>query len=145
MSRIIDRTRQALGWNNINASDRRNPSAIRRLAIHHSATPTTHITSNFEKGGWRGNRLGGYHEVILRNGAVEINYNPEIISWGVGGHNSDTYHICVVGNFRVGGVQPNADQMQTLLERIRLNVNRFENVTFEGEVEQGNNFRLHQL
>jgi len=131
--RIIDRTRQALGHNNIVANDRRNRSSIRRIAIHHSVTPSTHTTSNFENF-WRnsrGWRLGGYHEVILGNGDVEVNYAPEIISWGVGGHNSDTYNICVVGNFRVNGAQPNAAQRATLQHRLRYNINRLTNVNVD--------------
>jgi hypothetical protein len=100
-------------------------------------TPATHTTANFENwwrnlGSGMGNPpVGGYHEVILANGDVEINYNPTQISHGVASQNDDSYHICVVGDFRVNGAQPNANQMRTLLDRIRFNVNRFTNVTFD--------------
>jgi len=129
--RIIDRTGQSLGRT---IARTRSINDIRRIAIHHSATTsgTTAIFENF----WRTqasmgapNAIGGYHEVILLNGDLEINYFPTQISHGVGGHNGDTYNICVVGDFtrsQLGGVQ-----LQVLLDRIRFNVNRFPNVNFD--------------
>ena len=129
--RIIDRTNQALGRT---IARTRNINDIRRIAIHHSATASGN-TATFENF-WRTqpsmgapNAIGGYHEVILLNGDIELNYLPTLISYGVGGQNADTYHICVVGNFaqtQLGGVQ-----LQVLLERIRFNVNRFPNVIFD--------------
>ena len=132
--RIIDRRNTALGHNNART---RNVNDIRRIGIHHSVTPAGHTTANFENW-WRnpasgmGNpAVGGYHEVILQNGDVELNFDPNRISHGVGNQNADSYHICIVGNFRVAGAQPTAAQMRTLMERIRVNVNRFANVTFD--------------
>lgn len=129
--KIIDRTNQALGRT---IARTRTINDIRRIAIHHSATAsgTTAIFENF----WRTqasmgapNAVGGYHEVILLNGDLEINYLPTRVSFGVSGHNGDTYHICVVGNFAQTQLQ--GVQLQRLLERIRFNVNRFPNVTFD--------------
>ena len=129
--KIIDRTNQALGRTIARV---RNISDIRRIAIHHSATSSgsTAIFENF----WRTssnmgapNAVGGYHEVILLNGDVELNYLPTLISYGVGGQNADTYNICVVGDFTQSQLEN--VQLQTLLERIRFNVNRFPNVTFD--------------
>jgi len=129
--RIIDRTNQALGRT---IARTRSVNDIRRIAIHHSATAsgTTAIFENF----WRTqasmgapNAVGGYHEVILLNGDLEINYLPTFVSFGVASHNNDTYHICVVGNFAQTQLQ--GIQLQNLLERIRFNVNRFPNVTFD--------------
>jgi len=129
--RLIDRTNQALGRN---IAITRSMSDIRRIAIHHSAT-TTGTTAIFENW-WRTqpgmgapNAVGGYHEVILLNGDVEINYLPTKISYGVGNQNADTYHICVVGDFTQS--QLTGVQLQNLLERIRFNVNRLPNVTFD--------------
>ena len=129
--RTIDRTNQALGRT---IARTRRINDIRRIAVHHSATASGN-TATFENF-WRNlpsmgapNAVGGYHEVILLNGDIELNYLPTLISHGVGGQNADTYHICVVGNFtqsQLGGVQ-----LQTLLDRIRFNVNRFPNVTFD--------------
>ena len=127
--RIIDRTNQALGRN---IARTRGQNTIRRIGIHHSATATgtTAIFENF----WRTipnamGGVGGYHEVILLNGDVEINYPPTRVSHGVSGQNGDTYNICIVGNFTQN--PPSGVQLQVLLERIRFNVNRFANVTFD--------------
>jgi len=129
--RLIDRTSHALGHTIARV---RQENAIRRIAIHHSATATgtTAIFENF----WRTqssmgapNAVGGYHEVILLNGDVEINYLPTRVSHGVAGQNGDTYNICVVGNFSQN--PPGGIQLQVLLDRIRFNVGRFANVTFD--------------
>ena len=131
--RTIDRRSFALGHNNART---RNQSAIRRICIHHSVTPDTHTTANFENW-WRNPAsgmgtpaVGGYHEVILLNGDMELNFNPTQISHGVASQNDDSYHICVVGNFRIGGTQPSTAQMRTMIERLRFNMNRF-NVPIE--------------
>ena len=126
--KIIDRRSFSLGHNNART---RNQSTIRRICIHHSVTPNTHTTANFENW-WRNPAsgmgvpaVGGYHEVILLNGDMELNFNPTQISHGVASQNDDSYHICVVGNFRVGGSQPATAQMRSLIERIRFNMSRF--------------------
>lgn len=131
MSKIIDRTKQSLGRN---VAPTRTVASIRRCGIHHSATGSGN-TSAFENT-WRNqvgmgapNAVGGYHEVILLNGDVEINYLPTQVSYGVGGQNADTYNICVVGNFTLTSM-PEV-QRRVLLERIRFNVNRFPNLTFD--------------
>gem|GEM_PF-1486093 len=129
--RIIDRTNVALGRS---IARTRNITDIRRIAIHHSATATG-TTAIFENW-WRTqasmgapNAVGGYHEVILLNGDLELNYLPTRVSFGVASQNMDTYHICVVGDFTRS--QLTGIQLQNLLERIRFNVNRFPNVTFD--------------
>jgi len=132
--RIIDRRKIALGHNHARI---RNVNDIRRIGIHHSVTPAGHTTANFENW-WRNPQsgmgipaVGGYHEVILENGDLELNFDPNRIAHGVASQNADSYHICVVGNFRVNGAQPTAAQMRTLVERIRFNVNRFAHVTVD--------------
>lgn len=74
-------------------------SQIKNIARHHSAGasgswatfwPYWHNTK-----GWG---TGGYHEIILRDGTVELCYDPEEITNGVGGQNSYIYNICLVGN-----------------------------------------------
>jgi len=131
--KTIDRRSFALGHNHARI---RNQNNIRRICIHHSVTPETHTTANFENW-WRnpasgmGNpAVGGYHEVILFNGDMELNFNPTQIAHGVASQNDDSYHICVVGNFRINGAQPRAAQMTSLIERIRFNMSRF-NVPIE--------------
>lgn len=74
-------------------------SQIKNIARHHSAG-TTGSWATF----WpfwhntRGWGTGGYHEIILRDGTVELCYDPEEITNGVGGQNSYIYNICLVGN-----------------------------------------------
>jgi len=120
--RLIDLTRQSMGWNNPHST--RATSQIRRIGVHHSATNVGSqrvFENHWRTLGWRN---GGYHEIILTNGDVEICYPPTVVTNGVGGHNADSYHICVVGNFRPNGAQPTAAQMRSLLERIRVNMSR---------------------
>jgi len=120
---IIDLTRQSMNWNN--PFQTRLINQIRRIGIHHTATATGNqktFENHWRNLGWRN---GGYHEIILPNGDVEICYTPDIVVNGVGDHNSDSYHIAVVGNFRPGGHQPSQKQMKSLIERIRFNMNRF--------------------
>ena len=124
MSNIIDSTRVSMGWDN--PWQTRRIDQIRRICIHHSATATGSRQA-FENW-WRtqhGWRNGGYSEIIHQNGDIEICYVPTIVTNGVVGHNLDTYHICAVGNWRVGGAQPSKLQMRSLMERIRFNMNRF--------------------
>jgi LysM repeat protein len=121
--RIIDSTRVSMGWNNPRQTRRENQ--IKKIGIHHSATATgsRQAFENFWRSkGWRN---GGYSEIIHQNGDVEICYVPTVVTNGVGGHNTPTYNICAVGNYRVNGAQPSAAQMRSLLERIRFNQARF--------------------
>jgi len=120
---IIDLTRQSMGWNNPFRT--RTTDQIRTIGVHHSATNIGGqmiFENHWRNLGWRN---GGYHEIVLQNGDVEICYVPTVVVNGVGDHNMDSYHICVVGNFRPSGAQPNAIQMRSLLERIRVNMSRF--------------------
>lgn len=74
-------------------------SAIKNIARHHSATDEGNWASfwNYwnKTKGWG---TGGYHEIILRDGTVELCYDPTEITNGVGGQNSYIYNICMVGN-----------------------------------------------
>jgi len=107
-----------MGWNN--PWQTRYQNQIRRIGIHHSATADGNMRA-FENH-WRslGWRNGGYHEIILRNGDVELCYVPTTVANGVGNHNLDTYHICIVGSSSF-----TAAQERTLIQRIRHNMSRF--------------------
>jgi len=112
-----------MGWHVPFQTRRKNQ--IRKIGIHHSATETGSreaFEDHWRRKGWRN---GGYSEIIHQNGDVEICYVPTVVTNGVGGHNTPTYNICVVGNYRKNGTQPSAAQMRSLLERIRFNMNRF--------------------
>ena len=122
--RMIDRTREAMGWNNPWQTRRANQ--IKRIVVHHSATAGGNMSvfeNHWRSLGWRN---GGYAEIILPNGDVEICYPPTTVTNGAGVWNKTSYHICVVGNFRVNGAQPTVAQMRSLLARLQNNMNRFD-------------------
>jgi|SRR5699024_4234778 len=116
MVKVIDRRNKSMG-----GGSKRDVSRIKNIAIHYSATKEG-STSAFERF-WKNDRgwvTGGYHEVVLLNGDVELNYDPGVISNGVKNHNTATYNICYVG-----AGQPNAKQRKALVERIAYNKKRF--------------------
>jgi len=98
----------------------RNPSEINQIMVHHTASPTTLTRIDIEAG-WRGLGWwnGGYHEMIHADGRVDLCYNPEVITNGAYGQNPMSYHISLVGDFRIGGARPTEMQMEVLLHRIR--------------------------
>lgn len=110
MGKIIDRRKIAMGGHS-----KRSVSQINNIAVHYSATAAG-SSSAFENY-WKTSRgwvTGGYHEVVLINGDVELNYNPTAIVNGVYGHNTSTYHICYVGDG-----QPNNAQLKSLRKRVK--------------------------
>jgi N-acetylmuramoyl-L-alanine amidase CwlA len=114
--KIIDRRKQAMG-----GSSKRSTSQIKNISVHYSAT-TDGDTASFERywkdtHGWN---TGGYHEAILTNGNIELNYDANVISNGVGGQNTRMYNICYVG-----AGNPNAKQLKALKERVNYNRKRF--------------------
>lgn len=96
-------------------------NTITHIARHHSATDTGDWASFWkywhETKGWG---TGGYHEIILRDGTVQLCYDPEEITNGVGGQNAYTYHITLVGN---GSFTP--AQEKAWEERVLYNLKRF--------------------
>lgn len=102
----------------------RNESDIKSIARHHSATPTgdwKHFWSYWQSKGWG---TGGYAEIILRDGTVQLCYDPNEITNGIAGHNSNTYHICVVGNGSFTEVQERVWEERALfaMKRFELSV-----------------------
>lgn len=74
-------------------------SAIKNIARHYSATKKGNWAAFW--GHWNGTLgwgTGGYHEIILPDGTVELCYDPEEITNGVGGQNSYIYNICLVSD-----------------------------------------------
>ena len=118
MTKLIDLTNKSMGVSN--PFQTRNVSQITHLGIHHSATATGSqmvFENHWKTLGWRN---GGYSEIILRNGDVELCYVPTVVTNGISGHNLTTYNICVVGN---GSFTP--EQETALESRIRTNMQRF--------------------
>jgi len=118
MINIVDLTNQTMGSQN--PRNTRSISQIRNIGIHHSASDVGGVF-DFEQY-WKalGWRVGGYHEIILRDGTVQLCYDPTVITNGISGHNTPTYHICVVGN---ASFTP--EQNRVLEERILANMDRF--------------------
>lgn len=99
MSKIIDLRSQTP-----KRSSRRNKSSIRKVAWHWSGTARGGFWS-FWNNTWRKYRppwsTGGYAEIILSdadNNDVELCYDYEMVTNGVGGQNSYIYNMCVVAN-----------------------------------------------
>src|SRR5690625_595258 len=108
MSKIIDRRKKAMGGHS-----KRSVNQIKNIAVHYSATATGNSDA-FERF-WKNSRgwvTGGYHEVVLLNGDVELNYDPTVITNGVLNHNTATYNNCYFGDG-----QPNKTQIKTLHKR----------------------------
>lgn len=66
-------------------------SWIKNIARHHSATDDGSWETFWPH--WRDVKkwgTGGYHEIILRNGSIQLCYDPEEITNGVGG----LPHLC---------------------------------------------------
>ena len=95
-------------------------SRITKIARHHSATSSGDVFAfqrHWKGLGWK---TGGYHEIILRDGTVQLCYDSNVITNGVKNHNSTTYHICLVGNGNFTESQEKAFD-----ERAKYNLKRF--------------------
>ena len=119
MAKVINLIGRTMG-----GKDKRNK--ITKIARHHSATSTGDVFSfeNYWKNARKWN-TGGYHEVILRNGDVQVCYAPETVSNGVYGHNQTAYNICLVGNGDFTAAQEKAfdERAKYNIERFKLSVN----------------------
>lgn len=118
MTTVIDLTTQTMGASN--PWQTRNTSQITHIGVHHSATQTgdVFVFENYWKSlGWTN---GGYSEIILRDGTVQLCYVPEVVTNGIAGHNLTTYHICCVGSGSF-----TSEQEVALEARIRFNQERF--------------------
>lgn len=118
MTKINDIRNQTNGGDN-----KRSLSKINKIARHHSATTTGDYFA-FWNGRWKGLgwKTGGYHELILRDGSVQLCYDADVITNGIRGHNENTYHICVIGNSSFTDVQEATFNERCLLAMDRFNV-----------------------
>jgi len=91
-------------------------SQITKIARHHSATTSGDYFA-FWNNRWKGLGWGkgGYHEIILTDGTVQLCYDPIYPTNGIGNHNTNTYHICVVGNGAFTAAQERAFEERCLL------------------------------
>lgn len=105
---------------------KRNVNDITTIVRHHSATTQGDFWS-FWNNRWKGLgwQTGGYAEIILRDGSVQLCYDPAMVTNGASGANNYSYHICLVGNGSFTALQE-----QVWVERAAFNMARF-NVTVE--------------
>ncbi|SFL56611.1 peptidoglycan recognition protein family protein [Salibacterium qingdaonense] len=105
----------------------RKESSIRKIIRHHSATTSGdfwsfwHQTWSQFTPAWQ---TGGYHEIILRDGTVQVCYAPSMVTNGVSGHNSYTYHICLVGDGSFTDVQEKSwhERVERAMKNLQLSV-----------------------
>lgn len=95
-------------------------SSIRNVVRHHSGTDIGDkwiFSNHWRNLGWL---KGGYHEIILRDGTVQLIYPDNWVVNGALNHNPTSYHICLVGN---GNFTP--EQERAFDERARAAMQRF--------------------
>ncbi|MCT8137688.1 N-acetylmuramoyl-L-alanine amidase [Anaerobacillus sp. CMMVII] len=106
-------------------SSTRSVSSITQIARHHSATQSGDFWT-FWNGRWKdlGWSTGGYHEIILPDGTVQLCYDANVVTNGVGGHNTSIYNICLVGQGSFTDAQESAwrERAQYNLERFNISV-----------------------
>ncbi len=98
-------------------------SQIKFIARHHSGTTSGDWHTFWPH--WnkiRGWGTGGYAEIILRDGTVQICYDPHEITNGVANHNTSTYNICIVGNGSFTAAQEEAwdERCRAMMKRLNL-------------------------
>jgi len=101
----------------------RSVSSVTTIVRHPSATATGNFLTFWRY--WNGTLgwgTGGYHEIILRDGTVQLCYNPNEITNGVGGQNNYTYHISLVGNGSFTEAQEKAWDERVAYNMKRLNI-----------------------
>ncbi|MFC0558781.1 peptidoglycan recognition protein family protein [Halalkalibacter alkalisediminis] len=110
---IIDK-RNSLASSSSRSYRRRSRSAIRNIAIHHSAT-TSGSAEAFAR--YHVNQLGwpgiGYHYVVDRDGSISLCHDLEVVSYHVGNSNSFVVGICMVGDFRTQSL-PDAQRQSVI-------------------------------
>ncbi|WP_217588719.1 LysM peptidoglycan-binding domain-containing protein [Lentibacillus saliphilus] len=104
-------------------NDTRSLSQIKHIVRHHSATDTGDFDTFWRH--WNGTNgwgTGGYHEIILRDGTVQLCYDPNEITNGIKNYNTPCYHICVVGNGSFTEAQEKAWDERVAYNMARLNI-----------------------
>jgi N-acetylmuramoyl-L-alanine amidase len=80
--------------------------AIRKIVVHHSASPPVSMEKIDEWHKERGFSEVGYHYVIQAGGLVRLGRKVAQIGAHCKGHNSDSIGVCVVGSFEDGTPVP---------------------------------------
>lgn len=102
---------------------KRNVSAITTIVRHHSATAQGDFWS-FWNNRWKGLgwQTGGYAEIILRDGSVQLCYDPDMVTNGAANANGYSYHICLVGNGSFTATQERVWEERAAFNMARFNV-----------------------
>lgn len=100
----------------------RSINEIKTIVRHHSAGPSGDFWQFWNYWKSKGWTKGGYHEIILRDGTVQLCYEPIYPTNGVGNQNKYTYHICLVGNGNFTAAQEKAFIERCLLAQQRFKV-----------------------
>jgi len=131
---VTNRINNALG----RGANDRELGDITQIVVHHTATlvHNNQNTATFENSWSRNTDMGfpddvrgGYHEVILLNGNVEINMQDRRRTWGAALQNTPSWHIAMVGQNNthqlLGINNIHQQQLDRLAERIALAFGRF--------------------
>ncbi|GGA31573.1 peptidoglycan recognition protein family protein [Psychrobacillus lasiicapitis] len=94
---------------------KRNINQIKKIARHHSASASGDYFSFWNYWKSKGWTKGGYHEIILRDGTIQLCYDPIYPTNGIANHNTDIYNICLVGNGSFTEAQERAFEERCLL------------------------------
>lgn len=90
-------------------------SQITELIRHHSGGTSGDYFSFWNYWKSKGWTKGGYHEIILRDGTVQLCYDPIYPTNGVANNNTYIYNICLVGNGSFTEAQEKAFEERCLL------------------------------
>lgn len=90
-------------------------SQITKVARHHSGGTSGDYFSFWNYWKSKGWTKGGYHEIILPDGTVQLCYDPIFPTNGVGGHNTYIYNICLIGNGAFTAAQERAFEERCLI------------------------------
>lgn len=104
------------------SSTSRDINKITTIVRHHSGGMTGDFNSFWTYWKSKGWTKGGYHEIILRDGTVQLCYDPTYPTNGVGNQNSYIYNICLVGNGNFTAAQEKAWTERCLLAQERFKV-----------------------
>ena len=113
-------------------------SRIRRVVIHHSASPRTTspdaIRNWHETKGWR---AVGYHYLIDHRGKTHVGRPLPEMGAHAKGANRDSIGICVIGNNAELGQEWNTLQRHALIELCKALLGVFPGLTFHAHKDVG--------
>lgn len=109
-------------WKVAPSKTKRTLDRITTIVRHHSGGNIGDFFSFWSYWKSKGWSKGGYAEIILRDGTVQLCYDPEFPTNGVANQNSYTYHICLVGNGNFTEAQEKAWTERCLYNQERLKV-----------------------